>query len=328
MPILETFTTDSLPPAKRLEYWNDLNANNLAPTVTEPAELLQFCPSVTATSIDRLRLAMVNSSPGVVHHGREHVARTREALFFLKIQLQGSSRHAQDGRVAELRAGDFTLADSTRPYQLTFGGPNKLLVLGIAQPMLRRHIACPETLTALRMSGEHGLNKILSDFAVGLWGQCSDVSIESVGSNLVNALLSLTAVVYAGRAGAAAQSSGSARLDALRLRIIHYIEKHLEDSDLSPSHIATMMAKSPRYIHSVFTRGEETVSRYILRRRLEECARMLASASQRSRSISEIAFDYGFSSCTNFGKVFREHYGMTPTDYRQQYCRPLGTRSQ
>jgi AraC-like DNA-binding protein/mannose-6-phosphate isomerase-like protein (cupin superfamily) len=327
MPVLETFATDSLPPEKRLEYWNDLNSNNLAPTVTEPAELVEFCPSVIATRLDRLRLATVKSSPGVVHHGREHVARTREALFFLKIQLQGRGRYEQDGRLAELRAGDFTLVDSTRPYQLTFEETNKVLVLGIYHPVLRRHIACPESLTAFRMGGELGLNKILTDFAVGLWGQCSDSSIDSVGSNLVNALLSLTAVAYSGAAWSA-ESSGSARLDALRLRIIHYIETHLDDSDLSPGSIAAMLAKSPRYVHAVFTRGEETVSRYIQRRRLEECARMLASPAQRSRSISAIAFDYGFSSCTNFGKVFREHYGMTPSEYRLQHCRASGSRSQ
>jgi AraC-like DNA-binding protein len=315
-----------LPLNRRLDYWNDLNGNNLAPTVTETSELLQFRPSLTATNIDLLRMAMIRSSPAVVRHAREHVARTREALFFLKIQLQGCSRYMQDGRVAELQAGDFTLMDSTRPYQLTFWEANKVLVFGIAQPVLRRHIASPESFIAVRMSGERGLNKMLMDFAVGLWGLCNDSSIDSAASNLVNALLSLTAVTYAGVAGA--EPLGSAHLDALRLRIIHYIEKHLDDSDLSPRSIAAMLAKSPRYIHAVFTRGDETVSRYIQRRRLEECARMLASASQRSRSISAIAFDYGFSSCTNLGKVFRERYGMTPTEYRLQHGRAPESRSQ
>lgn len=318
MPALESFSTESLPPHKRLDYWNDLNGNTPSPTVTDTSAILSFSPSMVRTSVDRLWLGLVCSSAAVVHHAREHVARTREALFFLKVQIEGSSRHQQDGRVAELETGDFTLVDSTRPYQMAFDEQNKVLVLGVADAMLRRYVACPESLVAIRMSGQDSLNNILTDFATGLWRQYSGLDVDTVGGNLVNALLSLTAAAYA--VVPDAHPVGSAHVEALRMRIVHYIEKHLDDSDLSPRSIATMMSRSRRYVHTIFTRGDETISRYILRRRLEECARMLASSSQRARSVSSIAFDYGFSSCTNFGKVFREHYGMTPTEYRQQHC--------
>jgi AraC family transcriptional regulator, positive regulator of tynA and feaB len=112
---------------------------------------------------------------------------------------------------------------------------------------------------------------------------------------------------------------GSAHMEAMRLRIVHYIERHLSDCDLSPQSIAVMLKISPRYVHTIFTRGDETVSRYILRRRLEESARVLCATSHRACSVSTIAFDHGFASCTNFGKVFREHYGVTPTEYRHEH---------
>ena len=50
---------------------------------------------------------------------------------------------------------------------------------------------------------------------------------------------------------------------------------------------------------------DETVARYILRRRLEACSRALLSPSQRGRTVTAIAFDYGFNSPTHFGRVFR-----------------------
>ena len=59
------------------------------------------------------------------------------------------------------------------------------------------------------------------------------------------------------------------------------------------------------------------MARYILRRRLEECARALSSPTQRKRTITSIAFDHGFSSATHFGRVFRSRYEVTPRDYRQ-----------
>jgi len=253
----------------------------------------------------------------VVHHAPEPAANTREALFLLEIQLHGGSRHAQDGRTADLQAGDFTLLDSTRPHKTTCDAPNKVLVLGIPHTLLRRQLACPERLVARKMAYQESLNRMLVDFAVGLWRRCG-LSLCAAEGNLVSALLSLTAAAYANLADA--HTVGSAHLEALRQRIIQHIEKHLGDCDLSPNSIAAVLTTSPRYVHVIFSRAEETVSRYILRRRLEECARMLASPSQRTRSVSAIAFDYGFSSCTNFGKVFREHYGLTPTEYRRERC--------
>jgi AraC-like DNA-binding protein len=317
MPGLESFSTETIAPAKRLDYWNELNSKTSAPTVTDSIDLPTFCPSLTRTRVDCLWMGLVHSSPAVVHHTREHVSRTREALFFLQIQVQGSSHVAQDGREADLRVGDFVLLDSSRPYHMSFDAANKVLVVGIPDSQLRRQLAHPDRLVAFRMSYQESLNSLLSDFARGCWRQCES-GVQGAESNLASALLNLTAAAYANLAES--HVMGSEHMEAMRLRILRHIEKHLGDSDLSPKSIAGMLATSSRYVHSIFTRGDETVSRYILRRRLEESARVLASASQRSRSVSAIAFDYGFASCTNFGKVFREHYGMTPTEYRHEHC--------
>jgi AraC-like DNA-binding protein len=320
MPGLESFSTDGLTPQRRLDYWNELNGKVSTPTVTDAADLASFCPSLSRTRVDCLWLGLVHSSAAVVHHTLEHVARTREALFFLQVQLHGSSRVSQDGREAELQAGDFALLDSTRTYHMSFDAANKVLVVGIPDCQLRRQLAHPDRLVAFRMSYQDSLNSLLSDFARGVWRQCES-GPAGAESNLASALLNLTAAAYANLAET--HTVGSEHMEALRLRIVRHIEKHLGDSDLSPKSIAAMLATSSRYVHSIFTRGDETVSRYILRRRLEESARMLASASQRSRSVSAVAFDYGFASCTNFGKVFREHYGMTPTEYRNEHSRSL-----
>lgn len=277
-----------------------------------------FSPEVTRASPDGLWIRLFSASPEVAPDVPPPPQKAREACFFLEIQLQGGSRHTQDGRTADLQVGDFTLLDSTRPYKTTVDAQNKVLVLGIPHPLLRRQLACPERLVALKMGYREGLNHLLADFAVGVWRRCG-LSLTPAGANLVSALLSLTAAAYSNLADA--QAVGSAHMEALRLRIIHHIEKRLGDCDLSPNSIAAVLMTSPRYVHAIFTRGDETVSRYILRRRLEECARVLAIPTQRTRSVSAIAFDHGFSSCTNFGKVFREHYGVTPTDYRREHSR-------
>ncbi|MEJ0042287.1 MAG: helix-turn-helix domain-containing protein [Rhizomicrobium sp.] len=62
----------------------------------------------------------------------------------------------------------------------------------------------------------------------------------------------------------------------------------------------------------------ETVSDYVLRRRLEECGRQLADVLWRQRTITEIAFGWGFNNATHFARVFRNHYGTNPARLPQQ----------
>jgi AraC-like DNA-binding protein len=115
-----------------------------------------------------------------------------------------------------------------------------------------------------------------------------------------------------------AHSDRSSLASAHRIRIVNYIEAHLGDPDLTPMRVAQACKMTPRYLHHLFSQESETVARYILRRRLEECSRALAGVSQRGRTVTAIAFDYGFNSPTHFGRVFRARYGVTPREYRRQ----------
>ncbi len=318
MTVLESFDTQAITPSRRLEYWNDLACSTFTPIVADAADIRDFSPSLIRGRIGDLRIGEVNSSPSIVHHGREHVARTREAVFFLQVQLTGNSVNRQDGREAVLSTGDFTMFDATRPYQMLFQAPNKVLVIGIPAALMQRQVASPESLVARHMRYDESVNRLLSDFAHALWRQCLTSDLQPVAANLTGALLNLVGSAYCVRSRVCSDSPS--HLEALRLRIIRLIEENLCDCDLSPARIATLLRTSPRYVHTIFSRHGETVSQYIRRRRLEECARLLSSAPRGARTISDIAFDYGFASCTNFGKVFREQYGVTPTEYRRQHC--------
>ena len=119
-----------------------------------------------------------------------------------------------------------------------------------------------------------------------------------------------------------AHSDRSSLATAHRIRIMNFIEAHLGDPDLTPMRVAQACKMTPRYLHHLFSHESETVARYILRRRLEECSRALTVPSQRGRTVTAIAFDYGFNSPTHFGRVFRARYGVTPREYRRPGSQP------
>ncbi|HXS22314.1 MAG TPA: helix-turn-helix domain-containing protein [Steroidobacteraceae bacterium] len=251
-------------------------------------------------------------------------ARMHPPRFFVHLQLEGEGIVRQDGREAQLCTGDFSLCDGARHYEIGCPGGNRMLVLGIPTAKLRRHIACPESLAAVAMRAAGGVGGLLSGFLRNYWLQCRHSLDDESAEQIAVAVLDLLGAAYARvpRTNAEHSSRGTAH----RIRIINYIHAHLYDPGLTPAQIARACRITTRYLHYLFSDGEETVARYILGRRLEAASQALLADSQRGRTVTAIAFDHGFNSATHFGRVFRAHFGMTPREYRARAAaerRPL-----
>jgi len=194
---MQSFTTSGLEPHRRLAYWNARAGESFSPLVSDPADLRSFHGSIERTAIGDLSLAEACSEAQTVRHSRAHVARTRGSLFFLLLQLAGESRNRQDGREAFLRPGDFTLCDSTRQYDILFPGANRMLVLGIPEAQLRRQIACPESLVAVRVPAGGGVAALLSRFLRSFWVACHQDLDPDAAAPVTGAILDLVPAAYA-----------------------------------------------------------------------------------------------------------------------------------
>lgn len=268
-----------------------------------------------------LKFCELDCSAATVEHSRAHAAKMPQALYLLCLQMDGQSVYRQAGREAHLRRGDFTLIATERPYEMVFPVSDRVLVIALPEERLKRHLPSPHPVVASRMSYADNQNRMLFDLARGIWQEClspsTDISrLAWAGSSLSNALLHLIGGAYASRCDS--RAPGSPSLETRRLRILQYIEEHFRDASLAPAPIAAHFRMSSRALHALFSSGPETLCRYILRRRLEECARMLVSPQHRGYSVTDVAFDHGFSSGAHFCRVFRNHFGATPTEYRRE----------
>jgi AraC-like DNA-binding protein len=102
-----------------------------------------------------------------------------------------------------------------------------------------------------------------------------------------------------------------------RSDVIRYIEEHLHDPSMSVESVAEGVHVSPRYLRAIFATSGEKVSAYILRRRLEECARRMRDPAWSSMTLMQIALSRGFNSAAHFTRSFREQYGASPREYRR-----------
>ena len=107
----------------------------------------------------------------------------------------------------------------------------------------------------------------------------------------------------------------SARTVAL-LNVRPAIESRLSDPTLDPASVAEAAGISVRYANSLLAERSTSITRLIRTRRLERCRMALEDPLQRHRTISEIAYGWGFSDMTHFGKSFKVMFNVSPRDYR------------
>ena len=97
-----------------------------------------------------------------------------------------------------------------------------------------------------------------------------------------------------------------------RRRLMRYIDDHMRD-DIGLTELAAFTGLSLRHFSTVFCKAfGVSPHRYLLKRRLEHGARLLAIAGT---EIAEVALQLGFSSQSHFSAAFRKQYGVTPRRY-------------
>ena len=94
-----------------------------------------------------------------------------------------------------------------------------------------------------------------------------------------------------------------------------YIEEHL-DERMSLEEVSTAVNVSTFYLCKLFKSTTDlTFTEYVNRARIERAKQALLNPSS---SVTEIAYDVGFQSLSQFNRSFRRLVGMSPTNYRSR----------
>ena len=118
----------------------------------------------------------------------------------------------------------------------------------------------------------------------------------------------------------AGQATQQTQREALRDRIKQHVARHLADPGMTVDAIAHALNCSRRQLYNAFAEEPDGVAGYILARRLEACARVLADRHGPPKSLTEIALGHGFHNMAHFSRVFRAQLGVAPSDYRRQFA--------
>ena len=105
--------------------------------------------------------------------------------------------------------------------------------------------------------------------------------------------------------------------DKFILKLIKVIEENLENPDFNIQTLCESIDSSYQYVYrKVKALTGETINDFVRTIKLKRATQYLCKGELR---ISEILYKSGFNSHSYFTKCFKEHYGMTPKEYVEQF---------
>jgi AraC-like DNA-binding protein len=311
---MESFSTRGLPTTRKLAYWNALSSETFTTMQITPRNAGAFDGELRREPIGPLTLMDVSSAAVQISHTRYHVNCSATPSYLLLTPLSGEIHIRVSGHSGEqVSTGEFCLLDHARPYELEHGDEVRTLCLDIPRASLELMVPLPQAAIGRVMRADRSLARILITLLRELSGDSSRESAANSAPALAQGLLGFVAAAYAME-----PETSLPVAVARRQALLASIDARVNDPDLTPADIAVEAGISTRRLRAVLADGGESFSGFVLRRRLENCARLLRDTSWDRRSITEVAFRTGFNNVTHFGYAFKRRFGVSPREYRQR----------
>lgn len=243
---------------------------------------------------------------------------------FYDLILTGESglSFCQRDRSGEAAAGEYVLLNRAAFYELS--APDDLSHWRITIPAadLRGRLSSIDDHVGKRFAQNERMAELLRGFVamiVRLFSEESPPNPEALATEVIG----FVTLVLASEDRKEAANLRNSRY-RLKQRIFDFIERNLDDPELSPRKIARANRISPSYLYSLFSDNNTTVGQFIQARRLQTAYELLVADSNGALTVSEIAYQVGFKNASHFSRTFSRHFRIAPRDARQS---GLATRS-
>jgi AraC-like DNA-binding protein len=276
-----------------------------------PTDRRSFFGSLRYREIGEYGMSRIRTGPHEIMHSGPGGPGTR-GMLHLNFVVDGEcDALSQAGRTVRLRPGDVALDDGDQPYAIEARHGFDLMCLHIPKERIQPALRDGTAVAAVKVDAS-------APEAAPLGSLLRAVESLPGPDAVADRMLAEAAVGVAAAAMLRSLGSpeGSSPRDAHLRRVRAHIERELADPDLTVSEIAQATHVSVRYLHSLFADEEETVSQYLMGRRLERAARLLRDPGHDPLPVAEIGSRSGFKDSSHFGRCFARRYDITPAQYR------------
>jgi AraC-like DNA-binding protein len=308
--VQKLFSTNNVHPRDRFDCWHSIACKTVVNHDSRPECRASFQAELQWGTLGDLELVLFENSPMDI--SKNHA--TADQLFVCR-QMAGEVVSEQSSREVALEAGDITVLDPPLPYAGRFFSGSKLLVLKSPRRLLEARTGKTRQMIARRIRPIAAESSLASSFLAilpthtGNLGAAAEVIVADQALDLI-------AVSFAKAMESKPRVSSARSLALVNLRAA--VEARLANPALDAETVAGAAGVSVRYANAVLAQEGTSITRLIQTRRLARCRQALEDPLQGHRTISEIAYGWGFSDMTHFGRRFKAAFGSSPSDYRRR----------
>jgi AraC-like DNA-binding protein len=303
---VHSVSTVGLGPKRQIQFWSDALADLCGHFDVDPFAASTLDGRINYTTVSRLKLCQIEASQHRIAHTVSRSKGNEHPYVKLLFQTHGVSYFEQNGCQIQINPGDCLAYDVSCPHTIVSPSLTRHEVVIVPKELLQERGFQFGKMHACKLSARTGTGRIAYDFLHAAFDQAAKLSANSavgVADSLIDLLL-----LPLREADASFDRVGP---EAMYVRAQAFIREHLRDPDLSIDQISSALGCTKRYLHMLFRERGMTVSDHIWRARLLHCRQELEAHG--GKTITDVAFSWGFSSSSHFSRVFRKCFGVVPS---------------
>ena len=297
--------------------WQESISSTFVPLEVSAVSSARFRNSVAVDSLGWMHVSELRSSAQRVRRSKLLAGQSEQAGYKVTLQLSGRSEIRQSSRSALLTPGEWSIYDTTRPYEIDVDEGAHFLVMQVPGKHAETWQPHMHNAVARSFSARQGCGRMAMDLLRVALNEHAHLS-ESAARDAANAVLQMMGLDISERTGGQLEQDQIGVKQAQLRRVQQHIMENLHDPNLSPGSTAAVFRMSRRYLYNLFALASTTPAEFILGTRLQRSRDVLRDATQSARQIGDIAYRFGFSDAARFSHAFRKRFGASPSEYRRQ----------
>lgn len=305
-----SINTQELPLEKRNQHWLTNVNNHIIELDALDTSNSAIDASLKQYDLGDIKLNHIKTNAHGVQRSISNISHDSREKIMLSLILQGGGFACQGVEGGQHLQGSAVIYSSFRPYALAFPDPVEMLVIAIPRQILVDEFGSWEQKNLVKLDqnmqmsgfGTTNFYKSIGGFYAG------NLSAQDTVSQMLENLDGLI--------NQRSMTTANRNLYSLLIKSKKYIEANLQNENLSVEVVSKKLHTSTRQLARAFALDGNTLTRYLWSKRLEKCRHEILDPHSQS-NLSEIAFRWGFNHPAHFSRSYKQHFGESPTQTRQ-----------
>lgn len=309
-----SFSTASLPVDQRFPAWRESISVLFDVSVPKSSNTDHFNANMNSYLINgQCLLSVCEAGSQAFERSALHIAADGMDYYLLQVLLKGSQRVQRLGQEWIFQPGSILLIDLMSAHQAQCQGFSTLNLV-IPRYLLAPHLQRPDVHGSRVINADEALVALLGNHLKMFYGAMDSLSAEQAGL-MIAPTIGLVAGVLNGCMDSA-QGTVESVNTVMLMRAKSEIERQLQQ-ELTVDSLAVQLSVSRATLHRMFE-CFGGVRSYIQERRLRRCAESLTLGRFNQWRVCDIAYHWGFKSEAHFSRAFKQRFGMSPRQARDE----------